>query len=421
MRPATLAEYIGQEHLLGPGRWLRRALDSKDLTSLILWGPPGTGKTTLGRLLAGEIGANFVPISAVMSGVKEIREAVAHATNRRDLHGERTLLFIDELHRFNKAQQDALLPHVEAGTVILIGATTENPSFEVNAPLLSRAKVLVLKALSERDLRTLIDRALNDVGRGLGGLGVLCSDEFRNLLAREARGDARRALTTLESAAAMAAAAEPGHRDIDGRILEEALQRKTLLYDRSGDEHYQVISAFIKSMRGSDPDAAVYWMARMLEAGEDPMFIVRRMVIFASEDVGNADPNALRVALAAMEAVRFVGMPEGYLPLSQAVLYLAVAPKSNSALTAYMAAKKDVDAFGALPVPVHLRNANTNLEQSMGYGQAYQYPHNFDGNYIPEKYLPEALLGRRYYQPGKSGREREIGEYLQALQRKHEK
>jgi putative ATPase len=418
MRPETLAEYVGQEHLLGPGRWLRRALESKGLTSLILWGPPGTGKTTLGRLLAGESEAAFVALSAVMAGVKEVREAVAEASVRRDTRGERTLLFIDEIHRFNKAQQDALLPHVEAGTVILVGATTENPSFEVNAPLLSRAKVLVLKPLGEDDLRTIIDRALADELRGLGREPIECPPAIRDLLAREARGDARRALSALESAAAIAAPAADGRRLVDAKTVEEALQRKTLVYDKAGDEHYQVVSAFIKSMRGSDPDAAVYWMARMLEAGEEPLFVLRRMVIFAAEDIGNADPNALRVAMAATDAVRFVGLPEGYLPMSQAAIYLAVAPKSNTSLTTYAAAKQDVEAHGALPVPLHLRNASTGLAKSLGFGQGYQYPHNYDGHYVAEEYLPEELRGRRYYEPSQSGRERDIAAHLASLRKR---
>jgi putative ATPase len=420
MRPTSLDQYVGQEHLLGPGRWLRRALDEKSLTSLILWGPPGTGKTTLGRLLAAETKASFVALSAVMSGVKEVREAVAEAAQRRDLRGERTLLFIDEIHRFNKAQQDALLPHVEAGTVILVGATTENPSFEVNAPLLSRAKVVVLKALPEESLRTIIDRTLADPQRGLGLEAIDCPDEIRNQLAREARGDARRALSTLESAAAIAVPGADGRKHISESTLEEALGRKTLVYDKSGDEHYMVVSAFIKSMRGSDPDAAVYWMARMLEAGEDAMFVLRRMVIFAAEDIGNADPNALRVAMAATDAVRFVGLPEGVLPMSQAAIYLAVAPKSNTSLTTYAAAKAAVEQFGALPVPMHLRNASSALGKSLGFGQGYQYPHNFDGHYVAENYLPEELRDRRYYQPSASGRERDIAAHLAAL-RKTEK
>jgi putative ATPase len=420
MRPRNLGEYVGQDHLLGPGRWLRRALEGRGLTSLILWGPPGTGKTTLGRILAAETNAAFVALSAVMSGVKEVRQAVAEAAERRDMRGDRTLLFIDEIHRFNKAQQDALLPHVEAGTVILVGATTENPSFEVNAPLLSRAKVLVLKPLAEASLRTLIDRALADKERGLGLEPIECPDAIRDQLAREARGDARRALSALESAAAIAAPGADGRRHVDEKTVEEALQRKTLMYDKSGDEHYMVVSAFIKSMRGSDPDAAVYWMARMLEAGEDPMFVLRRMVIFAAEDIGNADPNALRVAMAATDAVRFVGLPEGHLPMTQAALYLAVAPKSNSSLTTYAAAKRDVDDFGSLPVPMHLRNASTALAKSLGFGQGYQYPHNFEGQYVIENYLPDELHGRRYYEPPKSGRERDIGDYLAGL-RKREK
>jgi putative ATPase len=415
MRPGSLAEYVGQEHLLGPGRWLRRALDEKNLTSLILWGPPGTGKTTLGRLLAAEIQASFVPLSAVTSGVKEVREAVAEAAQRRDMRGERTLLFIDEIHRFNKAQQDALLPHVEAGTVILVGATTENPSFEVNAPLLSRAKVVVLNPLSEASLRIIVDRALADPQRGFGLDAIDCPEAIRNQLAREARGDARRALSALESAAAIAVPDADGKKHIGEKTLEEALQRKTLVYDKSGDEHYMVVSAFIKSMRGSDPDAAVYWMARMLEAGEDPLFVLRRMVIFAAEDIGNADPNALRVAITATDAVKFVGLPEGVLPMSQAVIYLAVAPKSNTSLTTYAAAKADVEEFGALPVPMHLRNASSALGKSLGFGQGYQYPHNVEGHYVVEDYLPERLRGHRYYQPSASGRERDIAAHLAAL------
>ena len=418
MRPATLAEVVGQDHILGPGKLVRRALESQGgaaLPSLILWGPPGTGKTTLGRLLASEAHARFVPLSAVMAGVKDLREAVAEAATHRDQNGERTVLFIDEIHRFNKAQQDALLPHVEAGTVTLVGATTENPSFEVNAALLSRAKVVVLRALADADLRTLVDRALADADRGLGKEPLDVAPDVRDLIAREARGDARRALATLEAAAAVAVPDAAGRRAITAAVIEEAAQRRTLLYDKAGDEHYGVVSAFIKSMRGSDADAAVYWMARMIEAGEDPLFVLRRLVIFAAEDVGVADPQALQVAVAALEAFRFVGLPEGLLPMTQAVLYVSTAPKTNTAVTAYANAKADVDAHGALPVPAHLRNAATKLGKDLGWGKDYRYPHDFDGHYVKEEYLPEAVRGHRYYEPSDSGREKIIKERLEKL------
>jgi putative ATPase len=408
MRPRRLSEVVGQAQLLGPGTWLVKAILSKRLTSVILWGPPGVGKTTLGRLIAEEIDADFVSLSAVMSGVKDLREAVAQAESSRNLRGRRTLLFVDEIHRFNKAQQDALLPHVEAGTVTLVGATTENPSFEVNAALLSRAKVLVLKALAAEDLETLLERALTDKERGLGSMALECAPNIVKLIAAEARGDARRALSTLESAATVNDANEEGVHLIDRRAVEEALQRKTLLYDKAGDEHFAVASALIKSLRGSDPDASVYWLARMVESGEDPMFIMRRLVIFASEDVGNADPRALAVAVSAMEAARFIGFPEALYPLTQATLYLALAPKSNSALTAFAAAKEAVHAHGGLGVPVHLRNASTGLQRQLGHGKEYQYPHDHVGHHVVQQYLPAELRHARFFAPSDQGEEPQL-------------
>ena len=356
-------------------------------------------------------------MSAVMSGVKELREAVAEAAAHRDQRNERTVLFIDEIHRFNKAQQDALLPHVEAGTVVLVGATTENPSFEVNAALLSRAKVVVLRALSEADLRAVVDRALADEERGLGAQPLDVPDDVRELVAREAAR--RRAARAGRRWRRPPPSRWPTRRRSAScstpAVIEEALQKRTLLYDKAGDEHYDVVSAFIKSMRGSDPDAAVYWMARMVEAGEDPLFVLRRMVIFAAEDVGNADPRALSVAMAAVDAFRFIGMPEGLLPMTEAAIYLATAPKTNTAITTYAAAKKDVDAHGALPVPNHIRNAPTPLAKQLGWGAGYQYPHDFAGHYVREEYLPEAIRGHKYYTPSDSGHEAEIGERLSRL------
>ncbi|MCE9667802.1 replication-associated recombination protein A [Myxococcus stipitatus] len=409
MRPRALAEFVGQEHLTGEGRFLRRALESDRVPSLVFWGPPGTGKTTLAQLIAHSTGAAFESLSAVLAGVKDIRETVARAQERWRLHRQRTFLFIDEIHRFNKAQQDALLPHVEKGTVTLIGATTENPSFEVNAALLSRSRVVTLRGLEEEELVALLRRAVADP-RGLGGQTQV-DDEALAFLASTAGGDARKALTALEVAAAH------GGAKVDRAAAEEALQQKMLLYDKGGEEHYNVISAFIKSMRGSDVDGALYWMARMLEAGEDPLFLLRRMVIFASEDIGNADPRALAVAVDALRAFQLVGLPEGTLPLTQAVTYLALAPKSNAVLTAYAAAREAVEKEGALPVPLHLRNAPTKLMKSLGYGGGYKYPHNFEGNYVPEDYLPEALRSRSFYTPTRNGLEAELSDRYEAIQR----
>jgi putative ATPase len=373
----------------------------------------------LARILAARQQAHFDALSAVMSGVRELREVAAQAAERRDQYNRSTILFIDEIHRFSKAQQDALLPHVESGTVTLIGATTENPSFEVNAPLLSRCRVVRLETLGGEALGRLLERALADRERGLGGRGLALQPDAAAALIDRAAGDARRLLSALEVAADVAQAASTS--TITVAMVEEAVQSKTLLYDKAGDEHYGVVSAFIKSMRGSDPDAAVYWMTRMLEAGEEPLFVLRRMVIFAAEDVGNADPRALSVATAALEAFRFVGLPEGVLPMTQAVVYLACAPKSNTALTTYAAARKAVRERGALPVPAKLRNAPSALNRSMGHGKDYKYPHDFEGNYVAETYLPDELTGQRYYQSSQSGYEAEMKSRLEAWRNERNK
>ena len=406
LRPQRIDEMVGQQHLLGEEGILRRLIEKDQLTSAIFWGPPGTGKTTLSRVIAQTTRSYFVAFSAVLQGVKDIREVVAKAQQERNYYGRRTLLFIDEIHRFNKAQQDALLPWVENGDIILIGATTENPSFEVNSALLSRSKVFVLEPLAADDIAKLLKRALSSQ-EGLGEQQLTIDDGTITFIAEQSHGDARSALNSLEVAAATATG-----KTILQSDAAAAMQKAPLLYDKGAEEHYNVISAFIKSMRGSDPDGAIYWLARMIEAGEDPLFIARRMVIFAAEDVGNADPRALQIAVSAQQAVHFIGMPEGRIPLAQAVTYLATAPKSNAAYVAIGEAQKEVRQSGALPVPHHLRNAPTGLMKDLGYGKDYQYAHNRKNSVVTQKHLPEALGDTSYYRPKESGYEKTIQERL---------
>jgi putative ATPase len=393
MRPRSLDEIVGQRHLLGPGKALRALVESGDLSSIVLWGPAGTGKTTLAHVIAGTSSAHFEPMSAVTSGVADVRKAIEAARDRLAQQGRRTVLFLDEIHRFNKSQQDALLPAVENGWIVLVGATTENPSFEVNTPLMSRSLLFRLEALAEDDLSDVLRRAIGDVERGIGGLPIQIDDEAVAHIAAGVGGDARSALNALEAAASIATST--GGR-VDLGAAEEALQRRALPYDKAGDWHYDVISAFIKSMRGSDPDAAVYWMVRMLDAGEDPRFVCRRMVIFASEDVGNADPTALEVAIAAHRALEFVGLPEAKLNMAQAAVYMALAPKSNASAVALWRAEEDLKA-GPLPVPAHLRDSHSPASRSTGAGKGYLYPHDH-GGYVEQAYLPEALRDRRYFE-----------------------
>ena len=401
MRPQTVDDIVGQQHVLGPGRALRNLITSGDISSVILWGPPGSGKTTLAHVIARSTEAEFEPMSAVTAGVADVRKAISQAKDRLAQVGRRTLLFLDEIHRFNKAQQDALLPAVENGWVILVGATTENPSFEVNSPLMSRSLLFRLEALTDEDLATIVRRAL-ETDAGLMKLEVKATDEAIEHIAHGAGGDARAALNVLEAAASLAMA----DGSIEIQHAEEALQRRALPYDKSGDWHYDVISAFIKSMRGSDPDAAVYWMTRMLDAGEQPRYIARRMVVFASEDVGNADPMALTVAVAAHHALEFIGLPEAKLNLAQAATYLAIAPKSNASAVALWRAEEDVAATGPLPVPAHLRDSHSPASRSTGAGEGYLYPHDH-GGWVEQQYLPDDLVKRRYFEAIR-GREAEL-------------
>jgi putative ATPase len=421
MRPHALADLVGQKHLLAPQSLLSQAISGDRVRSMVLWGPPGSGKTTLARVIAAATRSHFVPFSAVLGSVGELREIVAAARDRLAFHGQRTIVFVDEIHRFNKAQQDAFLPHVEDGTIVLVGATTENPSFAVNAALLSRCKVFRLEPLTAEDLVILLRRALHDSPHGLGAKGLSADDEALAAIAEMARGDARRALSTLEIVADYLDGSGGGTH-ITADTVSAAESHRPLLYDKSGEEHYNVVSAFIKSMRGSDPDAAVYWMMRMLEAGDDPLFVSRRMLIFASEDVGNADPRALLVANAADATLRRVGMPEGIYALAQACTYLASAPKSNAANMAWKRAKELVEKHGALAVPKKLRNAVTPLMKEEGYGAGYKYAHDFQGGVAPgETYLPDELSGAILYEPTDRGEESRIKERLSAIRSKRDK
>jgi putative ATPase len=419
MRPRSLEEFVGQEHLVGPGRILRRLVDSGELASVVLYGPPGTGKTTLARILAQSARAHFETLNAVTSGAADIRRVAQEAHDRLRFHRQRTVVFVDEIHRFNRAQQDLLLPHVEDGTLVLVGATTENPFFALNSTLVSRVRILRLEPLSPEELRRIVQRALQDSERGLGRLAVELDPQALEHLVHACGGDARVALNALEVAVTTTAPGPDGVRRVGLEAVVEALQRPVLRYDREGDQHYDTVSAFIKSMRGSDPDAAVYWLVRMLEAGEDPRFVARRMVIHAAEDVGLADPTALLVATAAAHAVEYVGMPEAQIPLAEAAIYIACAPKSNAVVRALARAREDVRTHTPEPVPAHLRDSSYPGAVRLGHGQGYRYPHDYPGGFVEQDYLPEGLRGRVYYEPTDRGLEATLRQRLQNWWKRH--
>ena len=412
MRPRTFAEFVGQDQIVDPDRVLLKSIAAGHLPSIILWGPPGTGKTTLARLVATSTQSDFQSVSAVTSGVVDLRRIVAEAKDRKGMHRKATILFVDEIHRFNKAQQDVILPHVEDGTITFIGATTENPSFEVIAPLLSRCRVFTLQSLDPDQMKRIIGRALADKNIGLGPMHATMVEDAADHLVNIANGDARIALNALETAAYTSTPDVDGNRVINLEIIADALQRRSPMYDKAGESHYDTVSAFIKSVRGSSPDGALYWLARMIESGEAPMFIARRLVILASEDIGLADPMALSLAVSAQQAVHFLGMPEGRIPLAETTVYLASAPKSNTAYAALNQAMQDVREQANEPVPLHLRNAVTGMMKDMGYGRDYKYSHNYEGHFEEQEYLPPSLKGRRYYHPGEEGAERQIGQRL---------
>jgi putative ATPase len=418
MRPQNISEYIGQRHLLAEGCLLRHAIEEDKLFSMIFWGPPGSGKTTLARILANETKSKFVSFSAVLSGVKEIRAVIDEARELLERKKIKMILFVDEIHRFNKAQQDAFLPHVESGLITLIGATTENPSFEVIAPLLSRTRVLVLKPFSEEDLLAIVEGALKDNQKGFGQISIKVVPDVLRYIVSLADGDARSALNNLEAIVSMLQNLPADKRVITPKFAQEALLKKTLLYDKDGEEHYNLISALHKSLRGSDPDAALYWLGRMIAAGEDPLYIARRMVRFASEDIGNADPQALIIAVAAQQAFHFIGLPEGELALAQAAVYLATAPKSNSLYVGYGKVKEIINTKGYLPVPLHIRNAPTKLMKELDYGKDYKYAHDYADAYVPQEYLPEKIQGQIFYQPKEAGFEKTIKERINVWRQK---